>query len=439
MRKYLPTKLLAWGAVLMVCLGVSTAHSTNRTLNLEIGKSIVLPTNGVVLESVFVADDSIVDGNVSASDEVFLYGKSVGETNVILSTQDGRTLDFTIVVSHNLTELRRSIAARFPGENVQFRSARGTLQVGGTVSSEGKRQAILTTLRGIISDSEIVDQMIVSQNNLVRLKVRVLEINLSRVQDFGIDWDLTIANNGFFFSSSNQGLLEFGFSPSLGASSSFSATLNLLIDNNVASIVQETTLAVVNGERAKFRVGSEFPVPQFSGVSEDSQGSNFSIEYRFVGTTLEFSPTFTAGERLRLDIASTVSEVLEEFTEINGNEFPNTTFRSFSTKVDLEDGQPFAIAGLSRDATVDLFRDSSGTILSDAANTVFGADNTRSSRQELVIIVTPILSSPVEKTVEHKLIRPVSNLAHILSTKFPLPGGTIKSSPTEPELSGFQY
>lgn len=427
-------------AVCAVCVlaGVAVSAQAQTTMTVEIGKSTVLPLK-VPIDAVFIADDTVADISVSPGDTVFLYGKSVGETNVIVSSMDGRTLNFNVVVTHNLSELRRSLAQRFPGEGVRLESARGTLSAAGVISSEAVRGAILQTLRGGLIAGEVVDRMVVSENNLIRLQVRVLEVNRNRAQSFGIDWDLAIAGNGFFLSSFDQGVFQFGFDEDIVDTATFSATINLLVDNNIATIIQDTTLTAVNGEQAGFRVGTEFPIPKFSAGSDTFEDANFSVEYQFVGTDLQFTPTFGSGNRLRLEIDSTLSELLPTITRINGNDFPNTTSRSFATTVELEDGQPFAIAGLTRDVAISELRDSTGTVLSDAVNTVFGADRTTGTQQDLVVIVTPILSSPAADTSKEHLLRPQGNLHFILASRKSRSRSAAADIAAASSLAGFQY
>ncbi len=416
-------------SVLISCTFAGGALAQD-TFTVELGRSIVVPAARSV-DSVFVADETIADVSVSPSDSVILYGRSVGETSLTLASADGRTTTVGVIVTHNLSELRRTLSTRFPSESIQLRSARGSLMVGGVVSSEEVRRAVSATLEGVAGTGEVLNRLVVGRNNLVRLEVQVLEVNQSQARDFGVDWDIAVANSGLLFSGND--ILGFGYNEDVISGSSFSATLNLLLDNNIATILQKTTLAAVDGQQATFEAGTEFALPQFSAESDTFQNANFSVEYNFVGTSLTFTPTFLPGHMLLLDIETEVSETLQSTTAINGNVFPDTSYRRFDTNVQLQHGEPFAITGLSRNTTSSNLTDSTGSIGSRVVNTIFGQDRVTGVQQELVIIVTPYLASAKEETIQDRILRRPSNLNYLLSQRL---GSSVPNRSTP---AGFQY
>lgn len=389
------------------------AHAVEDRFLVESGKGILLQVD-VDVEAVFISDTGIADAQISPSNRVFLFGKSVGETTLIVTPllgDDMRT--YTVVVTHRLSEIRSVLETRFPGEQISVASSRGSLLVTGVVSSERIRETALETLRAVVPDTAIIDRMTVAGSNVIRLQVVLLEVSRTRAENFGIDWAGTIIDNGFFLGTSNSGELRFGRDSS--AESSLRAAVDLLVSSGVATIQQETILSAVTGESAEFTVGSEIPVPRYITASEGGDDNNFQLDYKFIGTALSFTPSISAGNKLRLQIDSAISATSGSAATVNGNTFPNLSSRSFRTSVELEDQQPFVIAGVSRNDSNSDMQLSRGGALSRAVDSLMGNDRTTATSQELVVIVTPLLSDAEPSEVRERLPSSQTNLEFILS------------------------
>lgn len=400
-------------AASLLC-AIALPAAANEQIVVEVGKGVLLDGSELT-ESVFVADTSIADANLSPTESIFLFGKSVGETSLIGAALDGSELfHYTVIVTHAMSEIRGNLSQRFPGEAISLESSRGSVMVAGVVSSEQVRENVIRTLEAGIPSSAIIDQLTVSSSNLIRLHVRLLEVNRSRAKRYGIDWSGTIAENGFFVGAQQGGVLRLGYNER--ARDSLSATIDLLVSNDIATIVQETSLSTVAGQEALFSVGGEIPVPRFISAEPDGgNAANYSLDYKFIGTELAFSPTRAPGNKLRLGIQSSVSSAQPTSSVVNGNTFPNLNTRSFQTQVELADGQSFIIAGLSRNESLAALRDSDGRAGSGLVNRLFGSDRVSDGSKELVVIVTPQLTEPEIERVAEKLVRRPSNLEFLLS------------------------
>jgi len=179
--------------------------------------------------------------------------------------------------------------------------------------------------------------------------------------------------------------------------------------------MQETMLSTVVGEQAQFSVGGEIPVPSFITEAEDAEAGNFQLDYKFIGTEINFTPTIVNQKKIRLLIDSTISSDTGNVSTVNGNTFPTLSNRSFRTNVELQDGRPFVIAGVTRANTASDLRHSRGSGLPRIIDRVFGADRMTNSSQELVIVVTPLLEGDTKLKIQERLPSPISNLEYILS------------------------
>jgi pilus assembly protein CpaC len=411
------------------------AQALEEKLFVETGKSILLPVS-LDIETVFISDAGIVDAKVSPSNMVFLFGKAVGETTVMVTLLGGNdVLTYNVIVTHQLSEIRSVLEARFPGEKISVESSRGSLFVTGVVSSEEVRETALETLRAVASDTAIIDRVTVRGSNVIRLQVILLEVSRSRAENFGIDWSGMITNNGFFLGASNRGILRFG--NDANAETSLNAAVDLLVSSGIATIEQETILSTVTGEAAEFSVGGEIPVPSFVGAGNSANSNSFQLDYKFIGTALSFTPSIAPGNKLLLQIDSTVSASDGSNATVNGNTFPNLSTRSFQTSVELEDQQPFVIAGVTRNNSNSSIRQSRDGALSRAVDSLFGVDRVTSTSQELVVIVTPLLSEATPFEVRDRLPTSPTNLKFILS-KAPVDKSFLESAGIN-SLGGFKY
>lgn len=413
---------------------VSECASAQQRLVVEQGKSILLSV-GDDVDTVFVSDTTVADASISPNNRVFVFGKEVGQTSLIATSKD-TDMAYTIVVTHKLSEIRDVLRQRFPGEQVAIESSRGSLMVTGVVSSDLVRSTLITSLESAAPNTTLIDRLNVASSNVIRLEVRLLEVSRNQVENFGIDWSATVTDNGFFLGTSGRGVLTLGESNT--AESSLNAALDVLVSNGIATIIQETVLSTVNGEEALFAVGGEIPIPTFISDSDGASDGNFQLDYRFIGTSLAFTPSIAPGNKLQLLIDSEVSNQAQTTSVVNGNTFPNLNTRSFRTNVELRDRQPFVIAGVSRADTLNDLRQDRGTGFSRLVDSLFGQDRVSANSQELVVIVTPIMSGAEPEDPGRHLPKPMSNLQYIL-TQGGISAGKGASGASAHGAAGFRY
>ena len=421
----------AWGA------GLWSGSATAQTaIVIEVGKATVLPS-GSDIQTVFVADTTIADATVDEGSQVFVYGKGVGETTLFTTrASTGLQEQYTIVVTPNLSEIRRALSQRFPGSAVSISVSRGSVLVAGIVPDEQQRARVIQTIEAAVPEAVLIDQLMVSSSNLITLRVRLLEVDRTRADNFGVDWDATVAANGFFLGAGDRGVIRFGKDDD--AVDSLNATLDVLTTSGIVAVSQESLLSTVEGQSAEFSVGGEIPIPSFISDQQAAGAGNYQLDYKFIGTNLKFTPVYAPGEKMRLEIESLISSAAASSTTVNGNTFPNLRSRSLRTSVELEDRQSFVIAGISRDETVLNMRNARDNGVSRTVNTLFGADRRSKSEQELVIVVTPILKQSDPQDPQSALPRQMTNLEYILSVR----DGGDKVGPRLPDAirkAGFQY
>lgn len=378
-----------------------TAFAQSRRLIVEVGKGLKLDGTQNV-ESVFVADSNIADISKSPGDAHYIYGKAPGETTIIASDLSGKTLfTYDLVVIHGLSELKRMLSRRFQVGNLSISSARGSVLVSGIVDNEFVRQNLLTSLKSGLPDSVLIDELIVRRGKLVRLDVKLLEIARNQLEQYGIDWLALLSGSG-------------GARNIAQSTENLNSVLNLLIDNGAATIAAESTLVTTNNRKATFSVGEEIAIPTF--INNSNNGPNYAVDFKFVGIEVNFTPIWMPDKKVGLDIDSTSSNAQTNSRRINGNSFPNLSFRKLMTHVELESGRSFVVGGLSRLETSAALQKPRGEEVG-FLRFLFGAERIESSQKDLIIVVTPHFDEAEKPTVAESVRIPQSNLEFILSRR----------------------
>lgn len=183
-----------------------------------------------------------------------------------------------------------------------------------------------------------------------------------------------------------------------------SIAVNALRTMNYAKSLAEPVLVAINGQTASFQAGGQFPVPViggggFGGAGGFGGGSNLQgVNFIPFGVQLNFTPFITDKDRIRLSVAAEVStRNLATGTNIGGAAVAGLNSRNFQTTVELREGQTLAVAGLIQNnsgadsSRVPLFGDL------PFIGRAFAFDRIQTGEQELVVLITPELVSPLEQ------------------------------------------
>ena len=246
-----------------------------------------------------------------------------------------------------------------------------------------------------ISRAGIINLLTIPGEQQVTLHVTLAEVNRSALRSIGTNLEVGGSGDVSFVSL----MLPNGFAASTGGNLSvnnpdFRLALNALRDLGYARTLAEPNLTALNGQTASFRAGDTFPVPNaqtaFGGVGQ-------SVSQQFAGVDVQFVPYIVDRDRIRLRVRGQVSaRDDEQSAEISGTNVPGQNTRDFFTTVELRDGQTLALAGLLQTT---LAGESRGIpLLGDlpVLGTLFNSRSNTATEQELVILVTPVLTHPLE-------------------------------------------
>jgi hypothetical protein len=250
---------------------------------------------------------------------------------------------------------------------------------------------------------KVINNINVGGVQQILLKVKVMEINRTKLRRLDVDFAY-LGGNGSFAVNSVNSVLSFDGIGDLRTSNAdtfsfgivhnnqrFLGFLDALQENRVAKILAEPNLIAVSGRPAQFNVGGEFPVliPQSLGTT--------SIEYKPFGTQIDFLPIVLGNGNIRLEIRPRVSDL--DFSvpiELNGDILPALKVRQVDTAVEMKAGQTFAIAGLVQEKS--LGSKNGLPYLSDlpVIGVPFRGTENNVEEIELLIMVTPEFADPID-------------------------------------------
>jgi pilus assembly protein CpaC len=385
--------------------GAAQIPANGGRIVLEVNKGTLVRLSGPAA-TVFVANPDIADVQVKSPTLVYISAKAPGETVIYaVDAADSVLLNAPILVEHDLSRLRSSLRQLAPGERVSAESIDGNLVLNGVVSDAGKAdkvRALAASIAGEVKGAQLINRMTVATPNQVNLQVRIAEVNVTKLNEIGVNWAKVGSSLSFLTNNPVTIMGEATNTLRVGklTGESASAILSALEQEGFITNLAQPNLTAMSGQTASFLAGGEFPVP-ISGASSSTGGfPTISVEFKSFGVSLAFTPTVIDAQHLNLRVRpevsalSTIGEVSVPLTNTATVTIPALTVRRAETSVELGSGESFALAGLlQHNSEQDV---SKVPWIGDVPilGALFRSDRFRRSETDLVVIVTPYLVQP---------------------------------------------
>ena len=389
-----------------------TSAKPAETLNLSRGTGSLVRLSEP-MSDVFVANDTIADVQVRSSTQLYLFGKSTGETTVYATAKNGRVVYAANVrVGNNISSVGEMLHLAMPDANIQATPMNNLLLLTGTVANpDDVAEAQRLTQAYVGKDTEVVTRLKSATPLQVMLKVRIAEVNRTVLKSWGINLLSSDPTKGFKFGVAQGGgiflpppgsatqagagdVIRNTVGTTLSAMTKFlgldiTSSLDIAAQDGFLSMLAEPNLTALSGETASFLAGGEFPVPV-------SQGNNaVTIEYKQYGVGLAFTPIVLADGRISMRVRPEVSQLSTEgAVTLNGFTVPALTTRRAETTVELGSGQSMMIGGLIQNSGSNNIN--KAPFLGDLPilGALFRSTNFKRNETELVVVVTPYLVRP---------------------------------------------
>jgi pilus assembly protein CpaC len=385
-----------------------TRAQSGSTLQVAVSQGQLVRIDKPV-SSVFVANSEIADVAVKSPQLIYVFAKKPGTTTIYAVDEGDQILaSITLNVTHNLSRLGQTMADLMPGRNINAQSIDGGIVLTGTVATPTESEdARRLAAHFLGANEEVINRLQITSANQVNLRVRIAEVNKQVLRNLGINWNAVFNNGdiafgfltGFPLALSNvvagaTGVT--GTAPTVNTNNfDLTATLDLLAEEGLVSVLAEPNLTALSGETATFLAGGEFPVP--IAQDTDSSGINtITVEFKEFGVSLAFTPTVLSPNRISMRVRPEVSALSQNGAVTIGDlVIPALTVRRAETTIELGSGQSFAIAGLIQANHTLTADEVPGLGDIPILGELFKSDKFQRQETELVILATPYIVQPI--------------------------------------------
>jgi pilus assembly protein CpaC len=408
----LKASLAALGIALLLAAVPAAAQSEGQALHVFVGKSVVINLQSPVTR-ILSSNPTVIDTLATSPTQVVVEGKAAGSSSLILWDASGHSQMLDVTVDVNVAHLRTVLEQTYPGQPITVQSDGAHLIVTGTVSDPktvddiGKMAALYST--GVVNSLTVAPV----HEQQILLEVKFAEVDRTKIQQFGINFFSTGAANtiGTVFtqqfspptlSSSGSGnaaastftftdlLNVFLFRPDIN----LGTTIKDLETKSVLEILAQPNLLALNGQKASFLAGGEFPFPVVQGGT--TQGVAVTIQFRPFGVKLDFTGFIGKDGVIRMHVAPEVSTLdFSNALVISGFTVPAISTRRAETEIELKEGQSFGIGGLIDNRAQVQLSKVPGIGDVPILGHLFRSQSLNRSHTELVVLVTPHIVDPV--------------------------------------------
>ena len=397
--------------VLLICFATESVYAGGPTIKEDDAEKVPIfkSRNFKMKEDIHrvsIGNPDIADILVLRDDELYVVGKKLGTTNIMIWDENDKIVDvINLEVSHDLNSLRERFYHYLPEEKVGIESSQGSLVLSGETSSLEKMNLAVELAKGyaetaaaVNGTSKVLNMLSVGGGHQVMLEVTVAEVQTSLARTLESDMSLTFDDGdtlGGIVSGGDDVLSSISdmgiFGEFIGGDTTFDFAFDVAKTHGLAKVLAEPNITALSGQQAQFLSGGEFPVP----VSDDD---GISIEYRDYGVGVTFVPTVLDSGKINLNLKVLVSEInyANAITTASGD-VPAVTKRTTSTTVELGDGQTIAIGGLISDNFSEEISKFPGLGDIPILGPLFRSQEFIKGQSELVIMVTPRLVRPFNK------------------------------------------
>jgi pilus assembly protein CpaC len=387
-----------------------TTPPEGQALHIFVGKSVVINVQAP-LTRVLSSNPAAIETLATSPTQVVVEGKSAGSSSLILWDETGHSQMLDVTVDLDVSGLRTAIEHAYPNQQIDVQADGGRLLLSGNAADPHMADDV-TKMAGLYS-AQVVNSltMPVIHDRQVMLEVKFAEVDRTKLQQLGFNIFSTGALNTPGAITTQQfapptitdvsatptfhitdALNVFVFRPDIN----LGASIKDLETKSVLQILAEPNLMALNGQKASFLSGGEFPFPIVQG------GQNIgvvTITFRPFGVKLDFTPSISKDNVIRLHVVPEVSTLdFSNALTISGFTVPAISTRRAETEIELKDGQSFAIAGLLDNRAQAQLSKIPGIGDIPVLGQLFRSKSVQRNNSELLVLVTPHIVDPVHVT-----------------------------------------
>lgn len=382
-KRSLAACCIPWLCILLAVAGQSALASTTGTqaalsetatsMNVTLGKSTLLRLPQAIAR-ISVGNPGVADVTLINPSEVYILGKMIGTTNIILWTRNGPTRVVDVAVLMDTGALQMKLAEIMPEErDIQVSAAGDSLVLSGIVSDtvkadravaladtyirtailgmmvnmqsggqgegeqssgRGGQQGMQALRQGMQSDEDsagagaglgsirVVNLLRVRDNQQVMLEVKVAEVNRTIAEKLGFDFARAMRKTGSAWTQVMAGVIG-GGPANLLFGKNLSADVDLGLNRINNASMDKGTAFLIDAEKKDelIKVLAEPNIVAISGQEASFlvggeimipvfSSQQTTLESKQFGIGLRFTPTVLEAGRIHLRVTPEVSELL---------------------------------------------------------------------------------------------------------------------------------
>lgn len=371
----------------------------NAEIVMFVGEVKILPTGKI--HRIAVGNGKMFTTSVLSNNELLLIGETPGDSSLVIWSDNTRKIAYTVRVSpRDSGDAFRSMTAMLRDiPNIQITPVGSNVIISGAASKDNIAR-INAAVKMYPQAANLVREEEVSMSKMVYMKVQIIEMKKSLLENIGLQWPgsasgpmLGFAGNFGSTRPQTQGeLKDFlpvpgkgGLSTYLGISSLIQTTLNLAKNNGDAYTLAEPELSARSGGEAKFLAGGQIPLPSTSALGAGS------VEFKDYGIRLKIKPFADDNGNISATISTEVSSV---DTSVSVQGIPGFLTRQSESEINVKNGQTIVMSGLVNNEMSNDASKVPGISSVPVLGRLFRSDNFKSGRTDLVVLVTPTIFDP---------------------------------------------
>lgn len=307
-------------------------------------------------------DPKVLDVKALNQQVLRVQGLEQGVTSMTVTDKSGQTYSIDVFVTGDARLLQTVLDRAFPNSAIQASVLKGgNILLRGWVT-EAQQIASISEIAKLYGP-EVVNQIRVGGPQEVQLRVKIMEVQRSKLRTFGMNF--AVASHSIALASTpgpiaaltsltaplgKQPIATIGPSalnaPSVsagitGQNFGFQGFLQALKEEGLLKIQAEPVLVTRSGEAARLDNGGEFPIPVPQSLG------TITIEWREFGVILEALPIVISPTRLRQQVSAEVSEKdVANGVTLVGTFVPGLTRRKVQSTVEMNFGETLVLGGL---------------------------------------------------------------------------------------------
>lgn len=354
-------------------------------------------------------DPDIIKVDALDPSRLRIRGLAQGVTTMVVTGASNQKYVIEVYVSGDARLLQSVLKRAFPDSAIDCKAlVGGNILLTGYVTDNQTITQIMEVAR--LYAPEVINHMRVGGPQEVQLRVKILEVQRSKLRTFGINFQAmtksaVIASAPGSINPISSLINPIGGPPSVtmapssanplsfaaGVSNNqfaFDLFVQALKEEGLLKVMSEPVLVSRSGEAARLSDGGEFPIPVPGGLG------TVTIEFREFGVILEMLPIVIGPTRVKQQVTAEVSDKdTANSITLLGTTVPGITKRRVQSTVDMNFGDTMVVAGMINSRVMATYQKTPFLGEFPGLGTMFSKKVMQETETELVILITPEFGS----------------------------------------------